>query len=59
MPHRPRSLWLGSWLRDRYNFIKIHSSLRVTPAMADGVTQRVFDIHDLVALFAEAEKKAA
>lgn len=42
-----------------HNFIKIHSSLRVTPAMAAGVTRRVFDVSDLVALLVEAEKKAA
>jgi hypothetical protein len=42
-----------------YNFIKIHSSLRVTPAMAAGATQRVFDVSDLVSLLVQAEKKAA
>lgn len=42
-----------------YNFIKIHSKLRVTPAMAAGVTKRVFDVSDLVALLIESEKKAA
>jgi len=33
-----------------YNFVKIHSSLRVTPAMAAGVTDRLWDMVDLVAL---------
>lgn len=42
-----------------YNFIKIHSKLRVTPAMAAGVVRRVFDVSDLVSLLVEAEKKAA
>jgi len=42
-----------------YNFIKIHRTLRVTPAMAAGVTDRLFDVSDLVALLVEAESKAA
>lgn len=42
-----------------YNFIKIHRTLRVSPAMAAGVTDRLFDVSDLVALLVEAESKAA
>ena len=42
-----------------YNFIKIHRTLRVTPAMAAGVTTRLYDVADLVALLVESEKKAA
>jgi hypothetical protein len=42
-----------------YNFIKIHSTLRMSPAMAAGVTDRLFDVMDLVNLLAESEKKAA
>ena len=30
-----------------YNFIKIHSTLRVSPAMAAGVVDRLFDVSDL------------
>ena len=33
-----------------YNFVKIHQSLRTTPAMAAGVTDRLWEIEDLVAL---------
>jgi IS1 family transposase len=33
-----------------YNFVKIHQTLRVTPAMAAGVTNRLWEISDLVAL---------
>lgn len=33
-----------------YNFCRIHQTLRVTPAMAAGVTDRVWAIADLVAL---------
>ena len=43
-----------------YNFIKIHQTLRVSPAMAAGVKTRMLDVADLVRLFEESEcKKAA
>lgn len=43
-----------------YNFIRIHRTLRITPAMAAGVTNRLWDVADLVALLeAEESKKAA
>ena len=42
-----------------YNFIKIHSTLRMSPAMAAGVSKRLFDVSDLVALLIEAESKKA
>jgi len=42
-----------------YNFIKIHRTLRVTPAMAAGVASRLFDVSDLVALLIESESKKA
>jgi hypothetical protein len=42
-----------------YNFIKIHRTLRVTPAMAAGVTDRLWDVPDLVALLEIAESKKA
>jgi IS1 family transposase len=38
-----------------YNFCRIHQSLRVTPAMAAGVTTRVWSIADLVALLPVAQ----
>lgn len=40
-----------------YNFIKIHRTLRTTPAMASGVTDRLWEVSDLVAAW-EAEEKA-
>ena len=40
-----------------YNFIKIHSTLRVTPAMEAGIASRPFDVADLVALLVESEAK--
>jgi hypothetical protein len=42
-----------------YNFIKIHTTLRTSPAMAAGVTTRLFDVMDLVNLLIASEKKAA
>jgi len=33
-----------------YNFVRIHKSLRVSPAMAAGVTDRLWEIEDLVKL---------
>lgn len=33
-----------------YNFVRVHQSLRMTPAMAAGLTDRLWDINDLVAL---------
>lgn len=38
-----------------YNFIKIHRTLRMTPAMAAGVTGRLWNVEDLVAAW-EAEE---
>lgn len=40
-----------------YNFVRIHQTLRVTPAMAAGVTDRLWEISDIVALI-EAEEAA-
>jgi IS1 family transposase len=39
-----------------YNFIKIHRTLRTTPAMAAGVTDRLWEVSDLVAAW-EAEER--
>jgi IS1 family transposase len=33
-----------------YNFCRIHQTLRITPAMAAGVTDRVWDVSDIAAL---------
>lgn len=33
-----------------YNFVRIHQTLRVTPAMAAGVTDRLWAVEDLVEL---------
>jgi hypothetical protein len=36
-----------------YNFVRIHQSLRVTPAMAAGVTDRLWAVEDLMGLLDE------
>lgn len=38
-----------------YNFCRIHKTLRVTPAMAAGVTDRLWDVEDIVALIEAKE----
>jgi len=40
-----------------YNFIKIHGKLRCTPAMAAGVTNKLWEVSDLVALWEEYERR--
>jgi hypothetical protein len=39
-----------------YNFIQIHKSLRTSPAQAAGVTDKLWDVSDLVALWESVEK---
>jgi IS1 family transposase len=39
-----------------YNFCKIHQTLRVTPAMAAGVTDRVWDAEDVVRMLETKER---
>jgi IS1 family transposase len=38
-----------------YNFVRVHQTLRVTPAMAAGVTDRLWEIADIVRLMDERE----
>lgn len=38
-----------------YNFVRIHSTLKVSPAMAAGVTDRLWEMADLVAVVEAAE----
>ncbi len=45
-----------------YNFVRIHKTLRVSPAMAAGVTDRLWEISDLVAVLEDwenSQRKAA
>ena len=39
-----------------YNFVRIHQTLRITPAMAAGVTDRLWEINDIVGLLEAREK---
>jgi hypothetical protein len=39
------------------NVIKIRRTLRVTPAMAAGVTDRLWDVEDLVAAWEASERR--
>jgi hypothetical protein len=45
-----------------YNFCRIHKTLRMTPAMAAGVTDKLMDMADIVRLtdaYLEAQKATA
>lgn len=39
----------------RYNFVRIHKTLRVTPAMAAGLTDNLWEISDVVAMLEKWE----
>jgi hypothetical protein len=41
-----------------YNWIRIHKALRVTPAMAAGLTERLMEMEDVVRLIDDAEMQA-
>jgi hypothetical protein len=36
-----------------YNFVRIHQTLRVTPAMAAGVSDHVWSLDEVIALLGE------
>lgn len=40
-----------------YNFVRVHKTLRVTPAMAAAVTERLWEVSDIVALWEAVEPK--
>lgn len=42
-----------------YNFVRLHTTLRTTPAMAAGVSSRLWEIGDIVKLVEDAEAKPA
>jgi hypothetical protein len=42
-----------------YNFIRIHRTLRTSPAMAAGAISKLWEVSDLVALLEAAEAKRA
>jgi hypothetical protein len=56
--HRPETLVVSEMCVDEaalalyfafYNFCRIHSSIRVTPAMEAGITNHVWDLAELLA----------
>ena len=40
-----------------YNFVRIHKSLKVTPAMEAGISKKLWEISDIVALIPEEAPK--
>ena len=42
-----------------YNFARIHQTLRVTPAMAAGLTDHVWELAELIALLEIDERRLA
>lgn len=39
-----------------YNFVRLHQTLRVTPAMAAGVTERLWSLEDIIAVIDDTER---
>jgi hypothetical protein len=57
----PRQLYLNAHFM-HYNFVRIHQTLRVTPAMEAGVTDRLWSLEDMVGIVDEweaAQEKSA
>ncbi len=42
-----------------YNFVRVHKSLRVSPAMAAGISDRLWSMEDVAALVEAADAKPA
>jgi hypothetical protein len=40
-----------------YNFVRLHKTLRLTPAMAAGVTEKLWEMSDVVKLIEDMEAK--
>jgi len=59
---RPTTIEVGQFRQLRhfvyYNFCRIHQALRVTPAMAAGLSKTVWEIEDLAALVEAQELQA-
>ena len=49
--------WSVALFTTYYNFVRIHKTLRVTPAMAADVSDRLWEVSDIVALLEAAEPK--
>jgi len=42
-----------------YNFVRVHKTLRVTPAMEAGIADHIWSMEELVSLLDVAQTKAA
>jgi hypothetical protein len=42
-----------------YNFVRVHKTLRVSPAMAANITKRLWEMSDIVDVLEAYEAKAA
>lgn len=42
-----------------YNFVRIHQTLKITPAMAVGVTDKLWEMSDMVAILENWESVRA
>ncbi len=40
-----------------YNFVRIHTSLKITPAMAAGISDRLWSVEDLAKLVEDYESR--
>jgi hypothetical protein len=40
-----------------YNFVKLHKAHKLTPAMAAGITDKLWSVEDIVALVEASEPK--
>jgi len=49
--------WSVALFTTYYNFVRIHKTLRMSPAMAAGVTDRLWEIGDIVALVEATDTK--
>jgi len=49
--------WSVALFTTYYNFVRIHKTLRMSPAMAAGVTDQLWEIGDIVALVEAADAK--
>ena len=45
-----RHAWSVALFTTYYNFVRIHKTLRMSPAMAAGMTDRLWEIGDIVTL---------
>ena len=47
------------YLLNHYNFARIHKTLRITPAMAAGISDHVWSLEEIVGLLDAPDRRAA